>query len=324
MKAISLEDDGNKLSFVNVDMVDCEDDQLIIKVVASGVNRADLFQRSGKYLPPQGASSILGLEVSGVIYKIGSKVSGFKVGDKVCALLEGGGYAQYVSVVFTQVLLVPKNIDFIEAAGIMEACCTVWYNLFMKASLRQGQSLLLHGGASGIGAMAIQISANYGVKVYTTVGNDKKKEFVNQLGVAKAFNYNLDNFVTEIKSITDNKGVDVVLDIVGGDYLDKNLKIVAQNGKIICLSFLKGSWIEANFAQLLLKNATIMGSTLRNQPKNIKEQIVKEVQKNIFPLLESSKVRVVVDKVFPIEEADNAHNYMEKSQHCGKIILLMN
>ena len=295
--------------------------EVLIKTYAVGINRADIFQKQGLYPAPPGASDILGLEVSGIIEEIGNKVTEFKKGDKVCAILEGGGYAEYVSVADTQVLPLPSNFDFTEGASLPEALFTVYSNLFHHAKMKKDESLLIHGGASGIGTFAVQLAKAFGIKCYTTAGNDDKCRFLEQLGAVRAINYKTSNFVEVIKDATNNTGVDAIIDIVGGEYFNRNLKCLANNGRMICLSFLQGAKIEANLASLVFKNLTIMGTTLRSQPPRKKAIIASDLKKHIWPLLEDKTIKPVIDSIFDINNVSKAHKLMEDSGHIGKIIL---
>jgi len=295
--------------------------ELLIKTCAAGINRADIFQRNGLYPPPKGASDILGLEVSGIIEKIGERVTNFKVGDKVCALLEGGGYAEYAVAPASQTLKVPANYDFIEAAALPEALFTVYSNIFYHAKMQKGESLLIHGGASGIGTFFVQIAREFGIKSYATAGSDEKCRFVEGIGASAAINYKNTDFVDAVRELTAGEGVGCIIDIVGGDYFNRNLKTLSQNGRLICLSFLQGSKVEANLAPLLFKNLAIMGTTLRSKAIQQKAEIAKDLKKNIWPLLEGGKIKPVISKVFDFQNVADAHKLMESGQHVGKIIL---
>jgi NADPH2:quinone reductase len=291
--------------------------EVLIKVHAAGVNRADILQKKGKYPAPQGASDILGLEISGEIKELGSSVTGWKVGDKVCALLEGGGYAEYAVAHSTQILPIPSNLDYIQAASLPEACFTVWSNLFFHAKMLAGETLLVHGGTSGIGVMAVQIAKAFGIKCFATAGTDEKCQFLRELGVDFAINYKTEDFVEKI----DEGKVDVVLDMVGGDYFQRNFNVLSYGGRLVCISFLQGAKAEINFTPLLVKNLTIMGTTLRNKPQEFKAEIAKELREKLWPLIENGTVKPVIDSVFLLEQAEQAHELMQSSQHMGKIVL---
>jgi len=297
------------------------ENEVRIKVRAAGVNRADLFQREGNYPPPPGASPILGLEVAGDIVECGAAVSHWKVGDEVCALLDGGGYAEYVTVHENLLLPIPTGFSYVEAASLPETYATVWSNLFFHAHMKPGESLLLHGGSSGIGTTAIQVAKAFGITCYATTGDEHKKEALNALGAVRVIHYKQEDFVSIVKELTDGKGVDVVLDMIGGDYFQKNFSALAWQGRLICIAFLKGAKSEVNFGPMLMKNLTLMGSTLRNQPLEYKTRVIKALQDKVWPLLEKGALKPTIDTVFPLEKADDAHHYMEKNEHIGKIIL---
>lgn len=323
MWAIKIENPGkdSSLKIGTCPIPEVLPNEILIKTAAIGVNRADIFQRNGLYPPPHGASDILGLEISGIVEKIGHDVTNWMPGDKVCALLEGGGYAEYAKVDASQVLHLPKGYNFIEGAALPEAFFTVYSNLFLHANLQKGESLLIHGGASGIGTTAIQIAKAFGIDCYTTAGSDKKCQFLQDLGAKIAINYKTFDFVEAIKSATKNQGVDCIIDMVGGDYFNRNLKILKHGGQMICISFLQGSKIEANIASLVYKNLTIMGTTLRTKKQADKANIAAGLKRDIWPLLENNSIKPIVDSVFSFKEAEKAHKLMEDSSHIGKIIL---
>lgn len=297
-------------------------DEVLIKVHTFGLNRADLFQRKGQYRPPAGASPILGLEVAGEIVQCGAQVMSFKIGDKVCALLEGGGYAEYIKVVSTQLLPIPYSLEnWTHAAALPEVCATVWYNVFMKAQVQAGQTVLIHGGTSGIGTMAIQLLKAHGIKIIVTAGTEEKCQFAENLGADKAINYKQKDFVEETLDYTQNQGIDVILDSIGGDYLNKNISLLKSYGKLVCIAFLKGAKTEVNMGPVLTKNLTIMGSSLRYQPVSTKAFIINQLVSQVWPLIEQGQVKPVIDRVFEAREVEFAHEYMLKSAHKGKIIL---
>lgn len=295
--------------------------EVLIRTCAIGINRADLFQRYGLYPPPAGVSEVLGLEISGIVERIGESVSTFKIGDKVCALLEGGGYAEYAVASAAQTILIPKNLDFIQGAALPEALFTVYSNFFHHANIQKGESLLIHGGTSGIGTFAVQVAKEFGVTCFATAGNDKKCDFLEGLGAVRAINYKNNDFVECIKAITHGEGVNCIIDIVGGEYFNRNLKILANGGRLICLSFLQGSKIEANIAPLVFKNLTVVGTTLRSKNKEQKAEIASDLRKCIWPLLENGKIKPVIDSTFDLQNIEDAHKLMESSLHIGKIIL---
>jgi len=297
------------------------DGQVLIDVTASGINRADIFQKQGQYRAPQGESNILGLEVSGVVRSSKAKNSDINVGDKVCALLAGGGYASQVVVDEACVLPIPDSVALLDAAGIMEVCATVWLNIFDIANMSHGETLLVHGGTSGVGTMAILIAKSYGIDCYSTCGDDDKCTFAERLGAKCAINYHINDFQERLLDVTNGKGVDVILDIVGGPYLSRHIKLLKPNGRLVCISVLGGKEGELNMASLLMKNLHIMGSTLRHKTVEQKQHILAQLYKNIWPLFENGKVKPVIDRIFPADQANQAHEYMASGQHKGKILL---
>jgi len=321
MKAIGTIDKTNKGEMGITTLPIClpKAGEILIKVYAAGVNRADLYQKAGKYPPPAGASDILGLEVAGTVEKIGDNASGFAIGDKVCALIEGGGYAEYAIAHAQQTLPIPNNLNFYEAASIVESAFTVWSNLFDYGHLKKGGKLLVHGGASGIGVMAIQIAHNLGIDCYATAGSDEKCEFITKLGAKKAINYKKDSFVEALKS--DGIRVDMVLDMVGGDYFDKNISVLAKGGRLVSIGFLGSPVAEVNFAPLLVKNINIIGTTLRDKSPEFKSKISKKLQEIIWPMIEKQQIKPIIDSVFDLEDFEKAHKKMQSNSNIGKIIL---
>ncbi|MFD2230532.1 NAD(P)H-quinone oxidoreductase [Alkalimarinus sediminis] len=297
------------------------ENEVLINVVAAGVNRPDVIQRQGHYPAPPGASPILGLEVSGEVIQIGKNVTGLAVGDKVCALANGGGYAEQVCVPASQCLPIPRGLTMVEAAALPETFFTVWSNVFDRGHLQPGESLLIHGGSSGIGTTAIQMGKAMGAKVFITAGSQEKCDACIALGADVAINYHESDFVEVIKEATGAKGVDVILDMVGGDYIPKNFKIAALEGRIINIAFLQGPVIKANFLPVMLKRLTVTGSTLRPQTEATKAAIATHLRNTIWPKIETGEIKPVIAKVFPLEEAENAHRLMESNQHIGKIVL---
>ncbi|GAB3907614.1 NAD(P)H-quinone oxidoreductase [Mucilaginibacter boryungensis] len=296
--------------------------EVLIKVHAAGINRPDVAQRKGNYPPPPGApQDIPGLEVAGTIEAVGSNVTRWKVGDKVCALVIGGGYAEYCSAPEGQCLPVPDNLSFVEAASLPETFFTVWSNVFDRARIQPGESLLAHGGSSGIGVTAIQMAKALGNKVYVTAGSDEKCKFCDDLGAYKAINYKTQNFRDEINRLTDGKGVDVILDMIGGDYTPNNLQCLANDGRLVIINTMNGKDVQVDLSLVMRKRLTITGSTLRNRDVEFKSAIAKELEKHIWPLLQSEKIKPVIYKVFPANEAADAHRLMESSEHIGKIVL---
>lgn len=295
--------------------------EVLIRVKAAGVNRPDVVQRLGLYPAPPGASDIPGLEVSGLIDEVGEGVRDLNVGDAVCALVPGGGYAGYCVAPVDTVLPIPKGLSFAEAAAIPETYFTVWSNLFMRAGLQRGESLLVHGGSSGIGSTAIQLAKAFGVKVYTTVGNSKKAEFCRSLGAEAVFNYREVDFEEQISNVTEGRGVDVVLDMVGGSYINKNIGCLAPDGRHVSIAFLQGPKVEVNMLPVMLKRLILTGSTLRPRDNSFKGSIALALRENVWPLIEKGVLGPVLDSQFPLEEAAKAHELMQASTHMGKIML---
>jgi len=296
--------------------------EVLVKVSAAGINRPDVSQRKGHYPPPPGASpDIPGLEIAGTITVVGTGVTRWKVGDKVCALVTGGGYAEYCPVPGGQCLPVPENLSFIEAASLPETFFTIWSNVFDRGHLKPGETLLVHGGSSGIGVAAIQMAKALGATVYVTAGSDEKCRFCEELGAARAINYKKENFADVIKQITGDKGVDVILDMVGGDYVQNNIRSLAIEGRLVMINMMMGKDVQLDLSPVMSKRLTITGSTLRNRDTAFKTAIAQNLEKNIWPLLESGEIRPVINKVFPAEKAADAHRLMESSEHIGKIVL---
>jgi NADPH2:quinone reductase len=295
---------------------------VLIQVRAAGINRPDILQRQGLYPPPTDASPILGLEVAGEIIAVGENVTDWKISDKVCALVNGGGYAEYVAAPAAQCLPVPDQFSYIQAAALPETFFTVWHNLFQRAQLKSGETLLIHGGTSGIGTTAIQLAVAFGVTVFATAGSVEKCQAIKSLG-AVAIHYREQDFVAEIKSHTQGQGVNVILDMVGGDYIQRNFSAAAKDGRIVNIAFLKGSKTELDLMPLMLKRLTLTGSTLRTQSPHIKSKIAQELKQQVWPLLNAQKIKPVIDSVFPLAEVAKAHERMESSQHIGKIILTL-
>jgi NADPH2:quinone reductase len=296
--------------------------EVLIEVKFAGVNRPDLLQRAGKYPPPPGASPILGLEVSGEIVARGAEVTQWNIGDAVCALTPGGGYANYCLTNAGHCLPLPNGLDFAQAAALPENLFTVWTNLIDRARLKAGERVLIHGGSSGIGYMAIQLAKENGATVFTTVGNEAKAEFCRSLGAALAINYQTEDFVEAIEKATSRRGVDVILDMVGGEYLAKNIRSLALEGRLVQIAFLQGSIVnQFDFLPLMVRRLTITGSTLRPRSVQEKALIAQNLRERVWPLLESGKIKVVIDRIFPWERASEAHRVMEEGTHMGKILL---
>jgi NADPH2:quinone reductase len=301
----------------------CADADVLIRVAAIGLNRGDILQRRGHYPSPPGAPANPGLEVSGTVVATGSLASSFAVGDRVCALLQGGGYSEYCAVNEGQVLPVPESLSFIEAAALPEAAFTVWSNLYKFARLGRGESLLLHGGSSGIGSFAIQLANAMGSSVYATAGSDEKARFCESLGAQAAFNYRTQDFVTEVRAATGNRGVDVILDMVGADYLERNLNALADEGRLVVIATQRGSKTQINLAQIMQRRLFVTGSLLRPRPVEFKRGIRDELLQHVWPLLCTKQITPVIDRTFDFVQAAAAHAYMESSAHKGKIVLAL-
>ena len=295
--------------------------EVLIRVIAAGVNRPDVIQRQGFYPAPPGASPVLGLEVAGEIAAVGADVSEWQVGDRVCALVNGGGYAEYALAPAAQCLPVPPGLDMVQAAALPETFFTVWSNVFQRCNLQAGETLLVHGGASGIGTTAIQLACAFGARVFATVGSDEKAAACEQLGAELAINYRCDDFYSVLKERLGKRGVDVTLDIVGGEYIEKNIKLAAVEGRIVNIAFLQGSVAEVNFMPMMLKRLTLTGSTLRPQSGSEKAAIAKLLLEKVWPLLEAGKIVPVIAATFGLEQVADAHRLMESNQVIGKIVL---
>jgi NADPH2:quinone reductase len=292
--------------------------EVVIKVAWAGVNRPDALQRAGMYAPPPTASDLPGLEASGEIVAVGEGVSGWAVGDKVCALLPGGGYAEYVATPAAHCLPVPKGMGMREAACLPETFFTVWSNVFQRGALRAGERFLVHGGSSGIGTTAIQLAHVMGARVFATAGSDDKCAKCVELGAERAINYRDEDFVEVLKA---EGGANLILDMVGGSYLPRNLKALAEEGRLVQIAFLQGPKVEVNFAPLMMKRQTITGSTLRPQSDQAKAEIAEDLRAHVWPLLEAGRVAPVMDSEFPLAEAAAAHAHMEGGAHIGKIVM---
>lgn len=293
--------------------------QVLIRVQAAGVNRPDVVQRMGHYPPPVGASEIPGLEVAGEVVALGPDTNRYAIGDRVCALVTGGGYADFVNANEQLVLPIPEGLNYLEAAALPETFFTVWHNLFQRAGLKSGENCLVHGGSSGIGSAAIQIASRMGASVYATAGSAEKCSFCEDLGAVLAINYREQDFVEILKAQTE--GMNVILDMVGGEYIQRNMKVAAVEGRIVSIAFLSGAKAEVNFNPMLLKRLTLLGSTLRSQSVASKASIARDLESHIWPLLGSGKIKPVIDSVYPFSEAARAHERMESSEHMGKIML---
>ena len=297
--------------------------EVLIKVSAAGLNRADLLQRKGLYPPPEDASPIMGLEVAGVVIATGTGVDNWHVGDKVCALTHGGGYADYTVAPVSQCLPIPAGLGMAEAAALPEALLTVWHNLFQRCQLRTGERVLIHGGASGIGTLGIGICKAMGAEVYTTAGSEEKCRALEALGATRAINYQAEDFEQVLGDLGMKDRINVILDIAGGDFIQKNINVAAPEGRIVYIAFIRGARAEVNFGPLLMKRLVLTGSTLRAQSFAQKAVMVREILERVYPHLESGAVKPLVDRIFTLEEAEQAQDYMQSGQHMGKIILQM-
>jgi NADPH2:quinone reductase len=295
--------------------------EVLIRVAAAGVNRPDLMQREGKYPPPPGASEVPGLEVSGTVTACGPGVERWRVGDRVCALLTGGGYAEYCVAPEVQCLPIPAGMDMVSAGGIPETFFTVWANVFERGQLRAGESLLVHGGSSGIGTTAIQMAAAFGARVFATAGSLEKCDACERLGAERAINYRTDDFSAVLMDLTKGRGLDVILDMVGGAYFGRNVELLAVEGRLLQIALLHGSKAEINLVRLLRQRLTITGSTLRARSVEEKGVLAQALERAVWPLVEQGKIRPVIYARFPLEQAAEAHRLMESGTHIGKILL---
>lgn len=325
MRAITIPEPGGPDALVWAEVPDPQpaEGEVLVEVAATAVNRADLLQRQGFYDPPPGASPYPGLECAGRISALGPGVSGWSVGDEVCALLSGGGYAEQVAVPAGQLLPVPKGLDAAAAAALPEVTCTVWSNVFMIAHLRPGETLLVHGGSSGIGTMAIQLAKAVGARVAVTAGSADKLARCAELGADILVNYRDQDFVEEVRKATDGKGADVILDIMGAKYLDPNVKALATNGRLAIIGLQGGAKGELNLGALLTKRGAVTATSLRGRPLAEKAAIVAAVREHVWPLIENGQVRPIVDRILPMQEAPEAHRVVDASSHVGKVVLTL-
>ena len=324
MHAIAISRFGGPevLQVVDLDRPHPGPGEVLIRVRAAGVNRPDIVQREGRYPPPPGAPETPGLEVAGSINMVGAGVEGWDVGDEVCALVAGGGYAEYCLAPAETLLPVPKGSSFAHAAALPETFFTVWSNVFDRAYLDAGETLLVHGGTSGIGTTAIQLAKAFGARVFTTAGSQDKCTFCHELGADLALNYRTDDWQKEVLAASDGKGVNVVLDMVGGDYVAKNLACLAQDGRLVQIAFLRGPVVgELNLLPVMLKRLTVTGSTLRPRDNAFKGAIAQSLADMVWPLLDAGTIKPVIDSTFPLADAAGAHARMESGVHMGKIIL---
>ncbi len=323
MTAIHFEGSGGPEVLVplTTDVPEPTEGEVLIRVSAAGINRPDVLQRLGLYPPPSGHSPLPGLEVAGEIAATGASSMRFKVGDQVMALVNGGGYAEYVSVDERSVLSIPKGLSLIEAAAIPETYFTVWHNVFERGQLKDGEWFLVHGGTSGIGTTAVQLAKAFGAQVIATAGSKEKCDAVLSLGADYAINYREADFAREVKAVTGGHGVDVILDMVGGDYIAQNLKCAATDGRIIQIAFLQGSKVEINLMPVMLKRLTFTGSTLRTRTAEFKGAVARALETKVWPLIEAGTIRPVIFETFDLQDASDAHRLMESSAHIGKIVL---
>ncbi len=324
MRAIEITEPGEPdvLQVTEVERPAAGPGQVVIDVAAAGVNRADLFQRKGAYPPPPGASPLPGLEVSGTVAEIGEGVEGLAVGDEVCALLDGGGYAEAVAVAATQVLPVPAGVSLVDAAGLPEVVCTVWSNVFMTAVLQPGETLLIHGGSSGIGTTAIQLAKAAGARVAVTAGSQAKLDACRELGADILISYKDEDFVERLKEETDGHGADVLLDNIGAKYLARNIDALATNGRLVNIGLMGGAKAELDLRALVKKRAAVIATSLRARPAAEKAAIVAAVREHVWPLIEDGVFRPVIQGTHPLERAADAHRELEESQHIGKVLLV--
>lgn len=320
MQAIEISKPGGPdvLQLTKRPMPHPANDQVVIKVAYAGVNRPDALQRAGLYNPPKGASDLPGLEASGEVVACGAGVSSLKVGDQVCALLPGGGYAEYVATPAAHCLPVPRGLSLQQAACLPETFFTVWSNVFMRGRLQAGQRFLVHGGSSGIGTTAIQLAKAFGARVFATAGSANKCAACEDLGAEAAFNYREDDFVEKMQALG---GADLILDMVGGPYIQRNLKSLADDGTLVQIAFLQGPKVELNLVQLMTRRLTVTGSTLRPQSDFAKAQIAEALRAQVWPLISAGKIKPVMDQEFALADAAAAHARMESSAHIGKIVL---
>ena len=323
MKAITIPAPGDPDALVpaDVDAPTAKPGEVVVDVVAAGVNRADVMQRMGHYDPPEGTSPLPGLEVSGRVRALGADVEGWQVGDEVCALLTGGGYAEQVAVPVGQLFPVPRGIDLIQAAALPEVTSTVWSNVFMTASLQAGQVLLIHGGSSGIGTMAIQLAREVAARVAVTAGSGEKLEVCRQLGAEILVNYRDEDFVERVRAATEGHGADVILDNIGAKYLERNVELLAPNGRLVIIGLQGGCSADINLGAMLAKRCALIATTLRGRPADEKATIVAAVREHVWPLIEAGRVKPVVHSTHPLARAADAHREMEASTHIGKILL---
>lgn len=323
MKAIEITEPGGPdvLKLVERNIPTPEASEVLIRIEAAGVNRPDIAQRQGHYPPPPGAVDILGLEVAGTVIALGKDVTEWKIGDEICALVTGGGYAEYVATPSSLCLPLPKDLTMTEGAAIPETFFTVWTNVFDRGQLKAGETFLVHGGSSGIGTTAIQLATNFGARVFATAGSQEKCHACEDLGAERAVNYKTEDFLEIFKDITDENGIDVILDMVAGDYVPLDIELAAADGRIILISVLGGISGEIDFLKLIIKRLVLTGSTLRPRSITDKSEIARSLKEKVWPFIESGKVKPQIYKTFPLSDVIKAHKMMESGQHIGKIVL---
>jgi len=324
VKVVHFDEPGSPevLRLSEVPKPEIKKDEILIRVDFAGINRPDIVQRQGNYPPPPGHSAILGLEVSGMIEELGVQAAdNFKIGDKVAALVDGGGYAEYCVANVLQTFKIPNGLTLEQAASIPECFFTAWSNLIKTGNVKSNHEVLIHGGTSGVGLASIQILKLMKCKIYTTVGNDEKKKFCEKIGVDNIINYRKDDFFEKIKNSKNFKGLDLILDIVGAEYVMKNINLLNIEGKLINIAFQNGSKVELNLIKVMLKRLTITGSTLRIRTKYYKNEILKDLTRNIFPYFENNSIKCYIDSIYSINDIVKAHNYFEKGKHIGKVLL---
>lgn len=319
--AISRPGDPEVLVPVELPVPEPREGEVLVKVEAAGVNRPDVLQRKGGYPPPPGAPETPGLEIAGTIIAVGPGVSRYRTGDRVCALVAGGGYAEYCTVAEANALPIPGDLSMVEAGGVPETFFTVWANVFVRAGLKPGEVFLVHGGSSGIGTTAIMMAKVWGARVFATAGSDEKCRACELLGAERCINYRDEDFVEMVEAATDKRGADVILDMVGGDYIPRDIKLAARDGRIVSIAFLKGSKVEVDFLPMMLKRLTLTGSTLRIRSVAEKAEIARGLEEHIWPHIEAGRIRPVIFQSLPLKEAAAAHGLMESGAHIGKIVL---
>ncbi|WP_024275506.1 NAD(P)H-quinone oxidoreductase [Hyphomicrobium sp. 802] len=323
MKAVVINGAGGPevLTMTELPLPEVKAGEVLIKVAAAGVNRPDVLQRQGNYPAPKGHSELPGLEVSGTIVALGEGAKRFTIGDAVMALVPGGGYAEYAAVSELACIAKPDAISFIEAAAIPETFFTVWHNVFQRGQLEAGEKFLVHGGSGGIGVTAVQLAKAFGATVFTTVGSDEKCEEVRKLGADVAINYRTQDFAQVIKTETAGKGVNVILDMVGGDYIEKNIRSLADDGRLVNIAFQRGSTATVDFMRVMLKRLTLTGSTLRIRSNEVKGDIASAIAEKVVPLIASGKIKIPLDSTYPLADAAEAHKRIDSGAHIGKIVL---